>query len=187
MTPPKRPGPASGIPPDAIIAGADSSLVAWQPAFCTTSCPLHLTSLRGGLRTEIGLPPDTALDPGDTPDFDPGGQRLALPLDAVDQQGAATSTSVYVADLRTHTLARVPGPPVPVATLPRPVRARSRRVLPTSSPRAGRPGGAGLWMVATGRALLPGRLLDGPPGPLHVLRPQAGLGYKFGLPGAPGS
>ena len=34
----------SGIPPDAIIAGADAGHVAWQPAFCTTCCPLHVTA-----------------------------------------------------------------------------------------------------------------------------------------------
>lgn len=172
----------SGIPPDAILAGADASLVAWQPASCATGCPLHITSLRGGLGTEIGLPPDTALNPGDTPDFDPAGQRLALPLDAVDQQGAATSTSVYVADLRAHTLARVPGPPVPVAKLPAVPGAFPAGSADVVSARWAA-GGAGLWLVATDGLFFQAAYWTGA-GPLHVLRPQAGLGYKFGLPGS---
>ena len=127
----------SGIPQNAIIAGADARHVAWQPAFCTTHCPLHITSLRGGLATEIGLPPHTALNPGDTPDFDPAGQQLALPLDTIDQQGGTDGTNVYVADLSAHTMVRVPGGPIPVATLPA-VPGAFPAGSATWSPRAGR-------------------------------------------------
>ena len=156
--------------------------MAWQPAFCTVSCPLHVTSLRGGLATVIGLPPHTALNPGDTPDFDPAGQRLALPLDTIDQQGGPTGTSVYVADLRAHTMTRVPGPPVPVATLPAVPGAFPAGSTDVVSARWAA-GGAGLWMVATDGLFFQAAYWTGS-GPLHVLHPQAGLGYKFGLPGA---
>jgi hypothetical protein len=143
----------SGIPQDAIIAGADAGHVAWQPAFCTTHCPLHVTSMRGGLATEIGLPPHTALNPGDTPDFDPAGQHLALPLDTIDQQGETTGTNVYVADLSAHTMIRVPGSHAPgrARSIPGGLQRRRLRAL----------GGGRLRTVDRGdrRALLPGRLL----------------------------
>ena len=148
----------SGIPQYAILAGADAGRVAWQPASCTTHCPLYVTSLRGGRVTKIGLPPHTALNPGDTPDFDPADQRLALPLDTIDQQGGTTGTNVYVADLSARTMVRVPGQPIPVATLRRarsvPGRLQRRRLRAL--------GGGWLRTVGRGdrRALLPGCLLD---------------------------
>ena len=67
----------------------------------------------------------------------PGDQRLALPLDTIDQQGGTTGTNVYVADLSARTMVRVPGQPIPVATFP-PCQERSRPASATSSPRAGR-------------------------------------------------
>ena len=108
----------AGLPADAIIAGADADHVAWQSASCGLRCPLHVTDVRGGPDAEIPLPAHTAINPDDTSDFDPSGQRLALPLDTIDHQGAEAGTYVYVADTGARTLARVPGPPVPVTALP---------------------------------------------------------------------
>ena len=172
----------SGIPQDAIIAGADAGHVAWQPAFCTTRCPLHITSTRGGLATEIGLPPHTALNPGDTPDFDPAGQRLALPLDTIDQQGETTGTNVYVADLSARTMVRVPGRPIPVATLPAVPGAFPAGSSDVVSARWAADD-TGLWIVATDGLFFQAAYWTGT-GPLHVLRAQAGLAYKFDLAGA---
>jgi len=174
-------GPAR-IPGNAIIAGADADHVAWQSASCTHRCPLHITDLRGGPGAQIDLPPHTALDPGDTPDFDPAGQRFALPLDATDHQGSATGSYVYVADLAQRTLTRVPGGPVALAALP---------AVPGAFP-AGSPdvvsarwaiGEPGLWIVATDGLYLQVAYWAGT-GPLQVLPPQAGLAYKIGIPGA---
>jgi hypothetical protein len=172
----------SGIPQDAIIAGADARHVAWQPAFCTTQCPLHITSMRGGLATEIGLPPDTALNPGDTPDFDPAGRRLALPLDTIDQQGGTTGTNVYVADLSARTMVRVPGRPIPVATLPAVPGAFPAGSSDVVSARWAADD-SGLWIVATDGLYFQVAYWTGA-GPLHVLQTQAGLAYKFDLGGA---
>ena len=172
----------SGIPQDAIIAGADAGHVAWQPAFCTPRCPLHITSTRSGLATEIGLPPHTALNPGDTPDFDPAGQRLALPLDTTDQQGDTTGTNVYVADLSARTMVRVPGRPIPVATLPAVPGAFPAGSSDVVSARWAADD-TGLWIVATDGLFFQAAYWTGT-GPLHVLRAQTGLAYKFDLAGA---
>jgi hypothetical protein len=172
----------SGIPADAIIAGADGGHVAWQPAFCTIDCPLHITSLGDGLTTEIGLPPDTALNPGDTPDFDPAGRHFALPLDSIDQQGGTTGTNVYVADLHARTMVRVPGQPVPVATLPAVPGAFPAGSSDVVSTRWAAEG-SGLWIVATDGLFFQAAYWAGT-GPLHVLQAQAGLAYKFDLAGA---
>jgi hypothetical protein len=172
----------SGIPQDAIIAGADAGHVAWQPAFCTTRCPLHVTSLRSGVATEIGLPPHTALNPGDTPDFDPAGQHLALPLDTIDQQGGTTGTNVYVAGLSAHTLVRVPGRPIPVAALPAVPGAFPAGSSDVVSARW-TADGSGLWIVATDGLFFQAAYWTGA-GPLRVLPAQTGLAYKFDLAGA---
>jgi hypothetical protein len=172
----------SGVPQDAIIAGADARHVAWQPAYCTTHCPLHVTSLRGGRVTKIGLPPHTALNPGDTPDFDPAGQHLAVPLDTIDQQGGTTGTNVYVADLRARTLARVPGRPIPVATLPAVPGAFPAGSSDVVSARWAADG-SGLWIVATDGLFFQAAYWTGA-GPLHLLPTQVGLAYKFDLAGA---
>lgn len=172
----------SGIPQDAIIAGADAGHVAWQPAFCTTQCPLHITGMRSGLVTEIGLPPHTALNPGDTPGFDPAGQHLALPLDTIDQQGETTGTNVYVADLSARTMARVPGRPIPVATLPAVPGAFPAGSSDVVSARWAADD-SGLWIVATDGLFFQAAYWAGT-GPLHVLQTQAGLAYKFDLAGA---
>jgi hypothetical protein len=173
---------ASGVPRDAIIAGADAGHVAWQPAFCTTHCPLHVTSLRGGLASEIALPPHTALNPGDTPDFDPAGQHLAVPLDTIDQQGETTGTNVYVADLAARTMVRVPGQPIPVATLPAVPGAFPAGSSDVVSARWAADG-SGLWIVATDGLFFQAAYWAGA-GPLHVLPTQTGLAYKFDLAGA---
>jgi hypothetical protein len=172
----------SGIPQDAIIAGAGAAHVAWQPAFCTTHCPLHITSLRGGLTTKIGLPPHTALNPGDTPDFDPAGQHLALPLDTIDQQGETTGTNVYVADLSAGTMVRVPGRPIPVVTLPAVPGAFPAGSSDVVSARWAADD-SGLWIVATDGLFFQAAYWTGT-GPLHVLQTQTGLAYKFDLAGA---
>ena len=61
----------TGIPGNAIIAGADADDVAWQAATCAAGCPLHITDLRGRPGTQFALPPGTVIDPNDTSDFDP--------------------------------------------------------------------------------------------------------------------
>ena len=180
--PGQRPRQAVRIPQDAIIAGADAGHVAWQPAFCTTHCPLHVTSLRGGLATKIGLPPHTALNPGDTPDFDPAGQHLALPLDTIDQQGETTGTNVYVADLSARTMVRVPGRPIPVATLPAVPGAFPAGSSDVVSARWAADD-SGLWIVATDGLFFQAAYWAGT-GPLHVLQTQTGLAYKFDIAGA---
>ena len=175
-----RPEPI-GIPADAIIAGADADHVAWQSASCGPRCPLHVTDVRGGPDAVIPLPAHTAINPDDTSDFDPSGQRLALPLDTIDHQGAEAGTYVYVADTGARTLARVPGPPVPVTALP---------AVPGAFP-AGSSNvvsacwatdGPGLWIVASDGLFFQLAYWTGH-GPLHVLPPRGGLAYKFAVPG----
>jgi len=109
------------------------------------------------------------------------GRRLALPLDTIGHQGAITGTSVYVADLAARTLTRVPGGPVPVAALPAVLGA-----LPAGSPDVvsarWSADGTGLWIVATDGLFFQAGYWTGH-SPLRVLAPQAGLAYKFGIPG----
>jgi hypothetical protein len=171
----------AGIPANAIIAGTDADHVAWQAAACPLDCPLHVTDVRGGADTQIALPPHAVIDSGDTSGFDPAGQRLALPLDITDHQGAITGTYVYVADLSTRKLIRVPGGPIPVATLPAVLGA-----LPAGSSDVvcarWSSDGSGLWIVATDGLYFQAGYWTGH-GPLRVLQPQAGLAYKFDVPG----
>ena len=136
----------TGIPENAIIAGAGADQVAWQAVACPLRCLLYVTDVQGGPATEIALPPHTAVGPNDTADFDPAGQHFALPLETTDDQGTITGTSVYVADLSTRKLVRVPGGPVPVASLPAVSGAFPAGPV-TSSPRAGPPmaRGCGSW------------------------------------------
>ena len=184
--------PASGsaehtsIPEDAIIAGADADQVAWQAASCKLRCPLHVADVRGGPGTEIALPPHTVLDPADTPDFDPAGQRFALPLDAIDSHGTAIGTYVYVADISARKLIRVPGGPVPVASLPAVLGAFPAGSSDVVSARWAADD-SGLWIVATDGLYHQVAYWTGA-GPLQVLQPRAGLAYKFDVPGtvAPG-
>ncbi len=170
----------AGIPQNAIIAGADAYQVAWQAASCPARCLLHVTDLRGGPGTEIPLPPHTAINPDDTPDFDPAGQRLALPLDTVDRHGLSTGTYVYVADISARKLTRVPGGPIPVSALPAVLGAFPAGASDVVSARWAA-GGSGLWIVATDGLYFQVAYWTGT-GPLHVLQPQAGLAYKFDLP-----
>ncbi len=174
------------IPPDAIIAGADADQVAWQAPSGKPRCPLHVTDVRGGPGTVIALPPGAALDTADTPAFDPAGQRFALPLDTIDHQGTATGTYVYIADISARKLIRVPGGPVPVATLPAVLGAFPAGSNDIVSTRWAADG-SGLWIVATDGLYLQAAYWTGT-GPLHVLKPQPGLAYKFDVPGtaAPG-
>jgi hypothetical protein len=171
----------TGIPSNAIIAGTDADHVAWQAAACPLDCPLHVTDVRGGPTTQIALPPHAVIDSGDTSGFDPAGQRLALPLDITDHQGAITGTYVYVADLSARKLIRVPGGPIPVATLPAVLGA-----LPAGSSDVvcarWSVDGSGLWIVATDGLYFQVGYWTGH-GPLRVLQPQAGLAYKFDVPG----
>ena len=171
----------TGIPANAIIAGTDADHVAWQAAACPLDCPLHVTDVRGGPDTQIALPPHAVMDSGDTSGFDPAGQRLALPLDIIDHQGAITGTYVYVADLSAHKLIRVPGGPIPVSTLPPVLGA-----LPAGSSEVvcarWSADGSGLWIVATDGLYFQAGYWTGH-GPLRVLQPQAGLAYKFDVPG----
>ena len=171
----------TSIPADAIIAGADADQVAWQAASCKVRCPLHVTDVRGGPGTAIALPPRTALDPADTPGFDPARQRLALPLDIIDHHGTATGTDVYVADISARKLIRVPGGPIPVATLPAVLGAFPAGSTGIVSARWAADG-SGLWIVATDGLYLQVAYWTGT-GQLHVLQPKAGLAYKFDVPG----
>jgi hypothetical protein len=171
----------TGIPADAIIAGIDADRVAWQAAACPVDCPLHVTDVRGGPDTQIALPPHTAIDSDDTSDFDPTGQRLALPLDTTDHQGAITGTYVYVADLSARKLIKVPGGPVPVATLPPVLGAFPAGSSDVVCARWSADG-SGLWIVATDGLYFQAGYWTGH-GALRVLGPQAGLAYKFDVPG----
>jgi hypothetical protein len=173
-----------GIPADATIAGTDADDVAWQAAACPVQCPLHVTGLRGGPDTQIALPPHTVISANDTSDFDPAGQRLALPLDSTNSQGVIMGTSVYVADLSARTLTKVPGGPIPVAALPAvlgALPAGSSDVVSARWPAAG----PGLWIVATDGLYFQAGYWSGQ-GPLRVLPSQAGLAYRFGIPGTGG-
>jgi hypothetical protein len=135
----------------------------------------------GGPDTLIALPPHTVIDSGDTSDFDPSGQRLALPLDTTDHQGSITGTYVYVADLSARKLIRVPGGPIPVATLPAVLGA-----LPAGSSDVvcarWSADGSGLWIVATDGLFFQAGYWTGH-GQLRVLQPQSGLAYRFDVPG----
>ena len=175
-----RPEPI-GIPADAIIAGADADHVAWQSASCGLRCPLHVTDVRGGPGAVIPLPRSTAINPDDTSDFDPSGQRLALPLDTIDHQGAEAGTYVYVADTGARTLARVPGPPVPVTALPAVPGAFPAGSSDVVSARWATDG-PGLWIVASDGLFFQLGYWTGH-GPVHVLPPRGGLAYKFAVPG----
>ena len=173
-----------GIPADATIAGTDADDVAWQAAGCPVQCPLHVTGLRGGPDTQIALPPHSVISANDTSDFDPAGQRLALPLDSTNSQGVITGTSVYVADLGARTLTKVPGGPIPVAALPAvlgALPAGSSDVVSARWPAAG----PGLWIVATDGLYFQAGYWSGQ-GPLRVLPSQAGLAYRFDIPGTGG-
>ena len=171
----------TGIPANAIIAGTDADHVAWQAVACPLDCPLHVTDVRGGPDTQIALPPHAVIDSGDTSGFDPAGQRLALPLDITDDQGAITGTYVYVADLSARKLIRVPGGPIPVATLPAVLGALPAGSSDVVSARWS-VDGSGLWIVATDGLYFQVGYWNGH-GPLRVLQPQAGLAYKFNVPG----
>jgi hypothetical protein len=170
----------TGIPANAIIAGTDADDVAWQAA-CPLDCSLHVTDVRGGPDTQIALPPHTVIDPDDTSDFDPAGRRLVLPLDTTDHQGAVTGTSVYVADLSARTLIRVPGGPIPVAALPAVLGAFPAGSSDVVCARWSADG-SGLWIVATDGLYFQVGYWTGH-GPLRVLQPQAGLAYRFDIPG----
>ena len=171
----------TGIPANVIIAGSDADHVAWQAVACPLDCPLHVTDVRGGPDTQIALPPHAVIDSGDTSGFDPAGQRLALPLDITDDQGAITGTYVYVADLSARKLIRVPGGPIPVATLPAVLGALPAGSSDVVSARWS-VDGSGLWIVATDGLYFQVGYWTGH-GPLRVLQPQAGLAYKFNVPG----
>ena len=171
----------TGIPENAIIAGADADQVAWQAVSCELRCLLHVTDLRGGPAAEIALPPRTAVDPNDTADFDPAGRRFAFPLDAIDQRGTITGTSVYVADISARKLVRVPGGPIPVASLPAVSGAFPAGVSDVVSARW-TADGSGLWIVATDGLYFQVAYWTGN-GALGVLPPEAGLAYKFDVPG----
>ena len=171
----------TGIPANAIIAGADADQVAWQATSCELRCLLHVTDLRGGPATAIALPPLTAVDPNDTAGFDPAGQRFAFPLDTLDQRGTITGTSVYVADIGARKLVRVPGGPVPVASLPAVSGAFPAGASDVVSARW-TADGSGLWIVATDGLYFQVAYWTGN-GALGVLPPEAGLAYKFDVPG----
>ena len=153
----------------------------WQSASCGLRCPLHVTDVRGGPDAVIPLPAHTAINPDDTSDFDPSGQRLALPLDTIDHQGAEAGTYVYVADTGARTLARVPGPPVPVTALPAVPGAFPAGSSNVVSARWATDG-PGLWIVASDGLFFQLGYWTGH-GPVHVLPPQGGLAYKFAVPG----
>jgi hypothetical protein len=170
---------SAALPADAIIAGTDADQVAWQPAACPPDCLLNITDLRGGPDRQLALPPDTVIDPEDTSDFDPAGQRLALPLDATGHQGTITGTSVYVADLTARTMTKVPGGPVPATALPAVLGA-----FPAGSPAIvgvrWSAAGTGLWIVATDGLYFQAGYWTGHD-PLRVLAPQPGLAYRFDI------
>jgi hypothetical protein len=176
----------SGIPANAIIAGADADQVAWVSASCTIGCSLHVTSVPGGQDKRIALPPATSVDLADASAFDQGGQRLALPLDIANRRGMTMGTSVYVADISAGTLIPLPGGPVPLAALPAVPGAIPAGTSDVVSVRW-TADGSRLWIVATDGLFFQAAYWTGA-GPLRVLRPQPGLAYKFGLPGpgAPG-
>jgi hypothetical protein len=173
---------AAGIPADAFIVAADADQMAWQAAGCSADCPVHVTNLQSGQDTQFTLPPDTVVDNDDTSDFDPSGQRLALPLDSTARKGTVvTGTYVYVADLSTGKLTRLPGGPMALVTLPADLGAFPVGSTEIVSARwSGN--GSGLWIVATDGLFFQAGYWTGQ-GPLRVLRPQSGLAYKFELPG----
>jgi hypothetical protein len=191
----------SGIPKDAVLAGADADHVAWQASSCTLRCPLHVISLRDGRGTQLALPPGTALDLQDTAAFDPAGRRFALPLDATGRRGQAIGTYVYVADLSAGKLLRVPGGPIPPASLPAvpgAIPAGANDVVSArwssdgsssdgsssdgSSSDGSSSDGSGLWIVATDGLFFQVAYWPGT-GPLLVLPPRIGLAYKFDIAG----
>ena len=172
---------SAGIGRDATIVGASARQVAWQPQPCPAACPVHVTSLDGGQAAVIPLPPHTAVDAADAADFDPAGQRLALPLDTISSRGVASGTAVYVASLRDGRLTRLPGGPVPLAGLPAVAGAIPAGATDVVSVRWSA-SGADLWIVATDGLYFQAAYWT-PDGPLRILPPQAGLAYMFALVG----
>ena len=107
------------------------------------------------------------------------GTNFTVSIEAA--QGVTTGTSVYVADLRARTLTKVPGGPIPLAALPAVPGAFPAGSSDVVSARWAADG-SGLWIVATDGLFLQVAYWTGT-GPLHVLQPQAGLAYKFDVPG----
>ena len=151
----------TGVPGNAIIAGADADDVAWQAATCAAGCPLHITDLRGRPGTQIALPPGTVIDPNDTSDFDParpafrssarhhrspvgGGRCLRLRRGHQRPYAAASPGRADTGGQPARSRWRIPGR----------FQQRRRRAL-----------GCG-WLGPVDRryrrAILPGRLLDRP-------------------------
>jgi hypothetical protein len=168
----------AGVPGDALVVAAGPEDVAWQPADCGGPCSLHVTSLRDGTDTVISLPPGAV--PDDDPAaaaFGPDGRRLALPMTTTNREDRVTGTSVYVADIGSWRLIRLPGGPVPLSAIPASpavVRAGGPDIVSVAW------AGPGLWIVATDTqdsqaAYWPGVV------PLRVLAPVPGAADTFAV------
>jgi hypothetical protein len=163
-----------GVPSYALIDAVSADAVAWQPVSCGAPCHLHITSLRDRTDTVITLPARTA-DVG-TPAaaaFSGNGQRLALPVEAANREHKAIGTYVYVADIGSGRLTRLPGGPIPLSG----GRADGRVDVTV------RWAGSDLWVLAADSAELQVGCWSGS-GPLGVLTPLPGAAYTFDVAAA---
>jgi hypothetical protein len=159
---------ALGVPSYALIDAVGADAVAWQPVSCGAPCHLHVTSLRGGAGTVITLPSRTA-DVGDpaAAAFSADGQRLALPMEAANREHKAIGTYVYVADVGSGRLTRLPGGPIPLSS---PADGPVTVTMRWSGP--------DVWVLAADSAELQAGCWSGS-GPLGVLAPLPGAADTF--------
>jgi hypothetical protein len=163
------------VPSGALIAAIGTGQLAWQSSPCARlSCPLHITSLRTGTDTTIALPKGTQTN-GQPGAFDQADKRLALALDTIGRKHHPAATHIYVIDIGTHHISRLPGGPLPLT------QAASDR----GAIAAGLSGfntvtwpGPDLWILASDSTAFQAAYWPGT-GPLHVLPAQPGQIFNF--------
>jgi hypothetical protein len=169
------------MPAAALIAAVSADDVAWQSPSCDLSCPLHVTNLLTGTDTVITLPARTETN-GQPGSFDQAGQRIALPLDTVNRRHLATSTHIYVVDVASHRVSRLPGGPLSLTSAADNLGAISAGTPPADS--VDWSDGPVLWITAYDPAGFQAAYWPGA-GPLRVLRAWPGEIYLFAVSGGP--
>jgi hypothetical protein len=156
-------GPSGPVPPRKPQASP-------SPLALTAPSMLHGTPLRpgGALGALLFL----------------GGEELRLLT--VGERAPLTSAVLTAGDARNPlgpdpALTRVPGAPIPVATLPAVLGAFPAGSSDVVCARWSADG-SGLWIVATDGLFFQVGYWTGH-GPVRVLQPQTGLAYKLGVPG----
>ena len=169
------------VPRRALIAAVSPGDVAWQNPPCRRlACPLHVTSLHTGASAVIPLPPGTQTN-GQPGAFGQQDKRLALALDTIRRKQQPATTHIYIIDIGSRRMTRLPGGPLPLtqaATGLGAIAAGYYFASPVSWP-----DGARLWIVASDSTGFQAAYWPGA-GPLRVLRPQAGPAYTFAVSAA---